>query len=330
MNRSRIVVVGASAGGVRALTALAKGLAPSFPAPILVVQHVGPHPSILPALLSKAGSNPASHAADGEKIAPGRILIAPPDHHLLVEGDVVRVSRGPKENHSRPAIDPLFRSAALSWGPAVIGVVLTGSLDDGTAGLQAIKRCGGTAIVQDPDDAEVASMPASAMHYVDVDHRAKLAEIPGLLLSLATSGRERPAGEPPAAVVHENDLILRKGDLMEHLEAIATPSTFVCPDCKGALWKVTDSKPERFLCHAGHGFTLRTLQDAQSESTDEALWSGVRALQEKGLLLKEMAQGYRRERDLGEAQRLESAAQAAQRNADHLRAVIQKLNGTDG
>src|SRR5262249_52446716 len=159
----RIVVVGSSSGGVRALQNLAAQLPASFPAPILVVQHIGAHPSILPALLMRCGALPAEHVVDGEELSPGHIHVAPPDFHMYVEDAVVRLARGPKEHHTRPAIDPLFRSTAVAWGPATIGVLLTGLLNDGTPGLQAIKRCGGTTVVQDPAEAHAPSMPISAL-----------------------------------------------------------------------------------------------------------------------------------------------------------------------
>ena len=181
MRSDKIVVIGASMGGVPALRTLVSSLPEDFPAPLLVVLHIGNFPSILPELLAARCPLTAAHAVDGEKLEPGRIYIAPPDQHMVVDGRTVRLNRGPKEHHSRPAIDPLFVSAALSHGPGVIGVILTGMLDDGTSGLQAIKRCGGVAIVQDPKEAEAPSMPLSALRHVRVDHCAPVADIAALL-----------------------------------------------------------------------------------------------------------------------------------------------------
>ncbi len=324
MASQRIIVVGASAGGVRALPALASQLSPDFPAPVLVVQHIGSHPSILPRLLMREGPLAASHAEDGEPVEPGRIYVAPPDHHMLVDGDVIRLSRGPKEHHARPAIDPLFRSAAVSRGPAAIGVVLTGLLDDGTAGLQSIKRCGGTAVVQDPADAERPSMPASALRYVDVDHCVPLAAMGGLLHLLARKEAPRAAAAVPQ-IVHENEIMLGKGNFMEHLQAIGKPSTFVCPDCAGSLWEITGSEPARFRCHTGHAYSLRTLQHAQSGETDDALWSALRALQEKEVLLKALAAAPREGRDAGEAARLQEEVERTARHAEALRGLIETM-----
>ena len=183
MSTQRIVVIGGSAGGIEALLILAAALAASFPAPVCVVIHTSPHttPGRLSALISRAGVVDASDARDGESLTPGHVYVAPAGHHLLVNRGAVRLTRGPKENHVRPAIDPLFRSAAEAYGTATVGVVLTGGLDDGTAGLWAIKEAGGLAIVQDPDDALFPSMPQSAAKHVRVDHVVALQEIAPLL-----------------------------------------------------------------------------------------------------------------------------------------------------
>jgi len=324
MASERIVVVGASAGGVRALQVLASGLPARFPAPILAVLHVGSHPSILPELLTRSGPLPAAHARDGERIAPGRIHVAPPDYHMLVEGEYIRLSHGPKEQYARPAIDPLFRSAAVSWAERTVGVLLTGLLDDGTEGLQAIKRCGGVAVVQDPRDAEMPSMPSSALRYVDVDHRAPVAAIGPMLASLVEQPPE-PRRAASRELVEENEILLGKADFMEHLESIAKPSTFACPECNGSLWEVNGSKPRRFRCHTGHGFTLRTLQHAQAAETDDALWGGLRALQEKQLLLKSLAACEREAGVPEEARRLDAEAGRTARHGETLRRLIENL-----
>ncbi|MBT2322324.1 chemotaxis protein CheB [Variovorax paradoxus] len=178
---SNLIVIGASVGGVNAMLGLAAALPPDFPAPILFVQHIGAHPSRLPELVSAQGPNPAVAPQDGEVPAAGTIYIAPPDHHMLLEDGAIRLSRGPKEHHARPAIDPLFRSAALCCGRRAVGVILTGALDDGTAGLRAIKQCGGIAVVQDPQDAIEPSMPLSALACVDPDFVVPLAGMAQLL-----------------------------------------------------------------------------------------------------------------------------------------------------
>ncbi|MBA3773700.1 MAG: chemotaxis protein CheB [Ramlibacter sp.] len=319
------VVIGASLGGVEALQTLVSALPADFPAAVLMVLHVGNHPSILPELLSARGPLKASHAIDGEPVRAGHIHVAPPDHHLLVDGARLRLTRGPKEHHSRPAIDPLFRSAALESGPMVVGVVLTGRLDDGTAGLQAIKECGGIAVVQTPEDAVEPSMPASALKYVRVDHCVPLAQMAGLLVSLIDP-KDAPAA--PARVerlVHEHELTLSRGDPMEHLEAIAKPSAFVCPDCKGGLWEVADSQPVRYLCHTGHAFTIRTLQHAQAEGTEAALWGAIRALQERRLILRRMEALQRQDGDVTAADRLQTQERQLASQVDALQRLVERM-----
>jgi two-component system chemotaxis response regulator CheB len=180
-----IVVIGASSGGVEALNALVTRLAPDIPAALFVVQHIGRNPSCLPEILSGAGPLHAVHAVQGQTVRPGEIYVAPPDHHLLVKRGYVTLSRGPRENWARPAIDPLFRSAAAAYGPCVIGVILTGGLSDGTAGLRAIRDAGGRAVVQDPSDALYPDMPASALDHAGADHIAPLRDMPVLLVELA-------------------------------------------------------------------------------------------------------------------------------------------------
>ena len=324
MASERIVVIGASAGGVRALQVLVAHLPNEFAAPILLVQHIGSHPSILPELLSRQGPLPAAHAQDGERIRPGHIHVAPPDYHMLVEGGLIRLSHGPKEQYTRPAIDPLFRSAAVSWGARTIGVLLSGMLDDGTEGLQAIKKLGGVVVVQDPDEAEMPSMPLSALRYVRVDHRAPVASIGPLLASLVTQPAEAVA-VPVPQIVEENEILLGKGDYMEHLKAIASPSTFVCPECQGSLWEVNGAKPRRFRCHTGHGYTLRALQHAQATATDEALWGALRALQEKHLLLQSLAESHRSAGDVAEAERLHDEAERTAEHGGTLRRLIEAM-----
>ena len=312
-----IIVMGASAGGVNAILDLAPALARDFPAPILFVQHIGAHRSELSRLVSARGPNLAFTAADGDLPRPGTIHIAPPDQHMLLDGNLIRLSRGPKENHARPAIDPLFRSAALSCGPRAIGVVLTGMLDDGSAGLRAIKDCGGTAVVQDPADAQAPGMPRSALACVDADHVVPLAALGPLLYSLACRPASATPFDPPAALRQEQ--AVSAGDRpLENLQAIAKPSAFTCPDCGGALFELNDKRPVRYRCHTGHGFTLRSLACLQEEVSDAALWTSLRALQEKQAILRRLAQ----------TQGACAQAQEALREADDLAqvcAAVRKL-----
>ncbi|MDB6084567.1 MAG: protein-glutamate methylesterase (protein methylesterase)-like protein, partial [Gammaproteobacteria bacterium] len=287
--RRNIVVIGASAGGISALRRLAADLPPQFPAAILIVLHVGANRSHLPALLAAAGPNTAAHAQDGELLRIGHLAVAPPDYHLLVSDGSLRLSRGPKENFARPAIDPLFRSAALSYGPRVIGVVLTGRLDDGTAGLQAIKECGGLAVIQDPSTAFAPDMPASARDHVAVDYCVPIESV-GRTLSGLVQQPSPPAMRPPPAWQHEHAPAAGTVNAMNDLKAIAKPSPLVCPECGGGLWEINQAPPPRYRCHTGHGYSLRSLEYAMNETTEDALWAAVRALQERAVVTRRIGE----------------------------------------
>lgn len=325
----KVVVIGASAGGLDALKRVLGKLPADFPAPVLVVMHIGARESILPALLRKVCALQVRHARDGEHLAQPMILVAPPDRHLMVERDgplgCVRLTSGAMENYTRPAIDPLFRSAAAAYGPGATGVILTGYLDDGTAGLQAIKACGGIAVVQDPADAFADGMPTSALEQVAVDYVLKLDDIGDMLLALAAA--PLPPSEPeareeavmeikpskPRAVPEwikvENRYASGGGELRD-LERIARPSTFTCPECHGALWEIktglngeSNGEPNggpnggqngpqraRYRCHTGHSFTALALDRTQDRVVEEAVWSAIRALNEKEELARRLAE----------------------------------------
>jgi two-component system chemotaxis response regulator CheB len=320
-----VVAIGASAGGVTALQNFTRHLPAGFDAPILIVQHVGPHPSILPELLQRAGAASVAHGKDGEVLQAGRIYVAPPDHHMVVEDGAIRLTRGPKEHHTRPAVDPLMRSIALAYGALAIGVVMTGWGDDGTAGLQAIKACGGLAFVQNPADAEHPSMPMSALQYVDVDRTFDVADLAAdLERTLQRPDRAVAPAAPVNSLVHEQQLFLAKGDFMDHLKAIGQPSSFVCPDCNGGLWELKDARPRRFRCHTGHAYTLRSLQEAQSEVSDGALWNAMRGLEEKEMLLREVAEQHLKEGDAEEAARLHVLAHSVASHASVLRGLVER------
>ena len=323
-----LIVIGASAGGVEALSVIFSSLPPDFPAAVLAVTHIGARDSVLPELLAKTSALPVRYARHGEPVFAGRILIAPPDQHMLVTSldgqSVIELTRGPKENHTRPAIDPLFRTAAATVGARVIGVVLTGFLDDGTAGLAAIKACGGTAIVQQPSEAVAPSMPQSALLHVQVDQCLPVAQIGPALLALVV-GRQSAAIAPaiPEVTVVENRFARGGGD-MEELRKIATPSTFTCPECHGALWELHAQQPRRFRCHTGHSFTATILAELQHEKAEDAIWAAVRALQEKQRLYESLAAKATAWRHAGTA--IDYAAKAAQarEQAELLRSVLLK------
>jgi two-component system chemotaxis response regulator CheB len=317
-----LVVIGASAGGISALIRLAETLPAGFPAPVCVVQHVGANPSLLPELLSGRGPHPAVHGRDRQLLTPGVIHVAPPDQHMLVEGRYLRLTRGPRENHTRPAIDPLFRSAALAWGPRAIGVVLTGYMDDGSAGLLAIKDSGGIAVVEDPATAAEPSMPQSAMDTVDVDYSVPIDEVGPLLSRLVEQAAVVPKANPPEAL--QREVAINRGEnLLGNLQAIAEPAALTCPDCGGALFELRDGRQLRYRCHTGHAFGSRTLERAQSDAGEQAMRSGVRALQEREMLLRRMAA-------VAQATGDQPQAEAALREADRLQGQMHELRALAG
>lgn len=287
-----IIVIGASAGGVGALMELAGGLPADLAAAVFVVLHVAPYaPSYMPEILGRAGPLVAVHPEDGEGIRRGRIYVAPPDHHLLLEREVVRVTRGPKENRFRPSIDALFRSAAYVHGPRVIGVVLSGALDDGTSGLWTVKRLGGVAVVQEPVEAPFPEMPLSALRQVEVDHTVDISTMAPLLAHLA--GQKAP--EPPPASQAERQTLEAEiavaigEDAFEiGVADMGEPTRFTCPECHGALRRLREGGLTRFRCHTGHAFTPNALLAAVGESVEDTLWQAVRGLQESAMLLEHM------------------------------------------
>ncbi|TML79339.1 MAG: chemotaxis protein CheB [Actinobacteria bacterium] len=316
-----IVVVGASAGGVEALGKLMRGLPPELPAALFVVLHVLPTgTSVLPEILDRAGVLPATPAVDGDPVERGRVYVAPPDHHLLVLDGTVALSRGPRENGHRPAVDPLFRSAARAYGSRVIAVVLSGALDDGTAGLRFVKSHGGVTIVQAPSDALYPAMPQSAIAHDVADHSVPIAEMPALLCELLDAQIEPiPPTNDPAEHEDRSDGDPRAGIL----------SPITCPECGGTLWEHEEGGVLRFKCHVGHAFTRESLDTAQGQSVEAALWSALRSLEERAELLKRLARRSQAAKR-GGWEALERKADAVSGHADVLREVIARLGREPG
>ena len=284
-----IVVIGGSAGSIEAVSELVKGLPPDFPGSVFVVVHFpGYVSSTLPRILSRAGALPARHAVDGEPIEPSRIYVAPPDWHLHLNDGRVRLTRGPKENGHRPAIDPLFRSAAHHFGPRVVGIVLSGNLNDGTAGLLTVKQRGGVAVVQSLDTAMYPGMPRSAIENVPVDHVVTPSAMAGLLTGLAVE----PAHPVEVTPMSEDNPSDQEADQFaisdRHVQA-GIPSTMACPECHGVLWEVKDGELVRFRCRVGHAYSDEALLVHQSEQLEAALWTALRALEEHTALGRRLA-----------------------------------------
>lgn len=271
--RHDIVVVGASTGGLEAVSRLVAGLPPDLAAAVFVVQHVQPgFASMLPEILSQRGPLKAGHAIHGETIVPGRIYVAPPDNHLELRRGYLHVVRGPKENGHRPAVDALFRTASKAYGSRVIGVVLTGHLDCGTAGLLSIKARGGLAVVQDPADATSRDMPASAIKHVDVDHIVRLDDLPELITRLVDQPPTPWTGPVQRALAE------LEGD------ELGVAAAVVCPMCQGKLTETEVRGFELFRCHVGHAFSIASMAAEQAEELERALWESVRALEESAAL----------------------------------------------
>lgn len=316
----RMIFIGTSAGGVDALLQVIPQLPADFAAPIMVVLHVGGHRSHLPEMLSARSRLRAIFAQTGVAPQSGTVYFAPANRHLLLENGLLELTRGPKENHARPAIDPLFRSAALALGPRAVGVVLTGGLDDGSAGLRAIKACGGTTVVQDPKAAADPSMPLAALREAPADHVVRLDELAGLLAVLAQPLERAVDFTPPAWLLTEHAVSLGE-TTMQGLEHIGTPSPFSCPDCGGVLFEVDAGGVTRLRCHTGHAFSLAALAKMQDEVTEAAMWAAIRAVQEKEAILQRIAEVQRREAPGTEISTL-AEARALRTVADSLRLVV--------
>jgi two-component system chemotaxis response regulator CheB len=287
-----IFVIGASAGGVDALSRLIGALPADLPASVFIVLHLSPDsPSLLPAILARLTRLTVTAAQDGAEIADRRVYVCPPDRHMLIERGRVRVVHGPKENLHRPAADPLFRSAAWTYGPRVVGVVLTGARDDGAAGLWAIKTCGGVTVVQDPATAAFPEMPSSALASVEIDHCLPLEGIPPLLARLA---RQPGAGAQPGPT-EETKLAMELPPMdrdIEDMSVIGPPSAFTCPSCGGALWEMQEDQLLRYRCHTGHKFSPESLVTAQSEQIEQSLYSSLRSLKELAGISERLADRF--------------------------------------
>lgn len=283
MPQRDMVVVGASAGGVEAFLEFVSGLPEDLAASVFLVLHIGRSRSVLPQILQRKSHLPVAHAVHREPIRLGRVYVAPPDFHLTIDAGRIRLWHGPTENGSRPAIDPLFRSAARVYGARVIGVLLTGADDDGTAGLAEISRVGGLTIVQDPDDAVHPAMPRSAVEFVGVDHVAPLSEIAALIAREVESSRWQPR-RLEATPVPATDL-----EAVASEERTGNVSALTCPECNGALWEIDDGGLPRFRCRVGHAYSPESLLEAQADTVDRALWAALRSLEERAALCRKLA-----------------------------------------
>lgn len=289
-----LVVIGASAGGVEALRTVVAGLPRDFGAAVVVVLHIpAASRSALAAILDRAGPLPAAQVREGDRIEPGRVLVAPPDRHVIVAGDTLTLSRGPRENGHRPAVDVLFRSAAHAAGPRVVGVVLSGTLDDGAAGLAAVHERGGLGVVQDPADAPYAGMPQAAIEGDAPDAVLPVHAIARYLREVVGTVAQADVGPAPTLLADEVAMAVPEPGTLSRAERPGRPSGFACPDCHGVLFEIDDGALRRYRCRVGHAWSEASLAAQQTTAVEGALWAAMRALEEKAALSDRLADGAR-------------------------------------
>ena len=334
--RRDLVVIGASAGGVEVLSRVVRDLPPDLQAAVCIVLHIAPgSPSMLAHILGRAGQLPCRPAHDGERLRDGTILVAPPDHHLVIEDSRVRLTVGPRENGHRPAIDVLFRSAAAALDSRVVGVVLSGTRDDGSAGLAVIKTSGGATIVQDPKDATYAGMPASAIANVAVDAIVPAALV-GSTIAAMVNGEDLPPsarGGDPGSDPEPDPVWDPVGNPLGGAPAgpdrsDSEQATVVCPECGGVLTERAEAGVLQWECRVGHRYSPDTLLDAQADDVEGALWAAIRALADRAALLRRMAQQAERRGQPRSFRRFHRQAQSASEQAEIVRQALTGAAGT--
>lgn len=317
-----IICIGGSSGATAPLKAILGTLPADLPAAVLIVLHIPARSTgILATVASAAGCLPVHQAEDGMAIEPGNVYLAAPDHHLIVAKGRLKLGRGPRENMSRPAIDPLFRSAAAAYGSRVVGVVLSGLLNDGSAGLEAVKRCGGFAVVQDPADAVADEMPRGAMRAADVDLLVPAARI-GDVLSELVRESAGPGLPVPPEIRLEVDIAAGERVDSEIIGRFAFPSPMTCPNCHGVMSLVQASKPLRFRCQVGHAMTAEVMAHEQEGAVDEALRVALRVIEERAELVARMAEDARGSVRPSVAEMYEERAVEYRRYADTIRRAV--------
>ncbi len=328
-----IVVVGASAGGVEALIGLVAGLPTDVPAAIFIVLHIPASvPSLLAKILARAGTLPAVTAEDGMPIMLGQIYVAPPDHHLLLTAAQVRVTHGPRENHCRPALDPLFRTAALAFGPRVVGIVLSGTLNDGTSGLIAIKRRGGVTLVQDPATAIFPSMPLSACTYAEIDGCLPVPDLAAKVVELAHTPVTIPEGAFPVSDELEFEAKIAGLDpsVLSSDQHVGELTSMSCPECKGPLWEIQDGDLLRFRCRVGHAYTAETIVEGQAETVEDSLWMALNTLEESKELYARLAASAQQRHQEPAAHEFAMRAHTLQHRASRIRELLVPDFGKNG
>jgi len=327
LRRRNIVVIGGSAGAFPAVQELLAGLPPDLNAALFFVQHMKPDGRTrLDQLLDASAEITVCAAADGKPISTGEMRTACPDRHLVLTSRGMELVHGPKENHCRPAIDPLFRSAAAQYQTRVIAVLLSGYLSDGVSGLNAVRRCGGLTMVQDPQDAQVPDMPLSALEHHSPDYTGSATRLAELIVELA--GQPAPEPKPvPRDIEMEVRMSLGSGLSIGNEQQLGELSPYACPDCGGNLWQM-DDVILRYRCHVGHAFTGDTLAEVQGERLDAALWTALRGLRERAQLLRRLERETQEGR--GGATRFENSAAELEEQADVLTRFILSRQQAEG
>jgi len=316
-----IIVIGASAGGVEALSDIVAALPAGLPATLFIVNHYPDNAtSELPSILSRRGQLLARHPVDQEEFHPGHIYVAPPNHHIVLESKQIRLSRGPRENRVRPAIDPLFRSAAESFGKRVAGVILSGGLSDGVAGLMAVRAFGGVAVVQDPEDASMPSLPMNALALAGADYVATSGEMGPLLVRLATGNgapvQERPPSNERPDLADEPNACRRMGGHHSHMP---------CPECGGPLCLLEEQSPYKLRCYIGHEFRAGDVLDEQKQALEAALWSAVRTFKERSLFAHQLGSAERARGNHAKAKRFDEDAALSDNYSEVIRRLLTEL-----
>jgi two-component system chemotaxis response regulator CheB len=321
-----VIAIGGSLGAIDAIRQLWAALPADLAAAVAIVIHVGGHGhNLLAEIFDKEAGIPVSTAVDGEPFRQGHAYVAPADRHLLVLNDIIKLGHGPRENMARPALDPLFRSIALSYGPRAIGVVLTGLLNDGAAGLADLKRCGGITLVQSPADAEAPDMPLGALRASDVDYRAPIAQLAKILIKL-TSEEAGPAPVVPHDIKLEVEIAAGRNVNSRELLKIAEPVTLPCPTCGGVLSQIR-REPLRFRCQVGHSFTAEALAGQTDNAVEEALRVALRITEERAVLTEKMAEDAHRSGRYAAARANEARARESRHYAEILQRAIEDEGG---
>jgi len=324
MNAPTLVVIGASAGGVEALLKLTNRLPETFQAAVLIVIHVSSQvPSYLPQVLGRQCKLPVTHAKNGEPIQAGHVYIAPPDHHLIVQDGKLRLSHGPRQNGHRAAIDLLFESAARNHKKGVLGVILSGMLDDGSRGLHTIKRCDGITVVQDPEDALYPSMPNNALTRISIDHTLQASMIGEQLANWVSEVAPRLEDDPPMET-EETEFVFEDKHRFEMGQMQDTRTMLTCPDCGGVLWEMGDGADPHYRCHVGHVYSIESLESYKDDILERALWEAVRTLEENASLARRMATTAREANRTISMERFEACARQHAENANLIRGLLER------